>query len=220
MAQRKPPIVPIPACYEDAVLAAVRGKALQHQDELTLLLQWMGQIDPPVDPRVIVEIGTHQGGTLACWAELTTAAVDPLVVAIDLPLGMGGPTEWGGLPTDATIARNLAFAQRYPHVRTILGNSQERGTVAQLDALLAGRPIDLLFIDGDHTYDGVKADYEMYGPLVRSGGVIAFHDVTCSPERAARESLGVDRFFATLPQERHVFSVGWEWGGIGAVRVP
>jgi predicted O-methyltransferase YrrM len=43
--------------------------------------------------------------------------------------------------------------------------------------LLSGRQIDLLFIDGDHTYEGVKKDWEMYSPLVRSGGLIVFHDV-------------------------------------------
>jgi predicted O-methyltransferase YrrM len=43
--------------------------------------------------------------------------------------------------------------------------------------LFEHRPIDLLFIDGDHTFDGVKRDWEMYSPLVRSGGMIVFHDI-------------------------------------------
>jgi predicted O-methyltransferase YrrM len=34
-----------------------------------------------------------------------------------------------------------------------------------------------LFIDGDHTFEGVKKDWEMYSPLVRPGGLIVFHDV-------------------------------------------
>jgi len=37
-------------------------------------------------------------------------------------------------------------------------------------------PIDFLFIDGDHTYAGVRQDWEQYSPLVRSGGLIASHD--------------------------------------------
>jgi len=37
-------------------------------------------------------------------------------------------------------------------------------------------PIDLLYIDADHHYDAIKADYEAWMPLVRSGGTIAFHD--------------------------------------------
>jgi hypothetical protein len=37
-------------------------------------------------------------------------------------------------------------------------------------------PIGLLFIDGEHTYEAVKQDYELYEPRVVSGGVIIFHD--------------------------------------------
>jgi predicted O-methyltransferase YrrM len=42
---------------------------------------------------------------------------------------------------------------------------------------LAGEKADFLFIDGDHTVNGVKADYEMYKEFVRPGGLIAFHDI-------------------------------------------
>jgi hypothetical protein len=44
-------------------------------------------------------------------------------------------------------------------------------------AVLDGELLDFLFIDGDHAYAGVKQDYAMYGPLVRSGGCVAFHDI-------------------------------------------
>lgn len=37
-------------------------------------------------------------------------------------------------------------------------------------------PIDLLFIDGDHEYEGVKLDCNLYLPKVRPGGLAAFHD--------------------------------------------
>lgn len=35
---------------------------------------------------------------------------------------------------------------------------------------------DLMFIDGDHTYEGVKKDFEMYVPLLKDGGLILMHD--------------------------------------------
>ena len=38
------------------------------------------------------------------------------------------------------------------------------------------QPIDLLFIDADHSYEGVSRDYKNWAPLVKSGGFIAFHD--------------------------------------------
>jgi hypothetical protein len=57
----------------------------------------------------------------------------------------------------------------------ILGNSAAPGTVDELKKRLGGWPIDLLFIDGLHTYAGAKADYEIYGPLTKH--LIAIHDI-------------------------------------------
>lgn len=37
-------------------------------------------------------------------------------------------------------------------------------------------PIDILYIDGDHTYQGCKKDYDMFYPFVRKGGLILIHD--------------------------------------------
>ncbi len=47
-------------------------------------------------------------------------------------------------------------------------------------------------IDGDHSYDGVKRDFEMYEPLVGEGKPIAFHDIVPHPQAPACE---VDRFW-------------------------
>jgi len=42
--------------------------------------------------------------------------------------------------------------------------------------------LDFLFIDGNHMYEFVKMDFEMYSPLVRKGGIIAFHDIAENEE--------------------------------------
>ena len=39
------------------------------------------------------------------------------------------------------------------------------------------KEIDVLLIDGDHSYEGVKADYERFEPFVKEGGIILMHDV-------------------------------------------
>lgn len=59
-------------------------------------------------------------------------------------------------------------------VELINGNSHDIETLNQLISKLNGEKIDLLFIDGDHTYDGVINDIEKYIPLVSSGGIIMF----------------------------------------------
>lgn len=35
---------------------------------------------------------------------------------------------------------------------------------------------DLLFIDGDHSYEGAKQDFDLYFPIVKEGGLVVFHD--------------------------------------------
>ena len=57
----------------------------------------------------------------------------------------------------------------------IVGDSHNFETVEKLKTRLAGRPIDLLFIDGDHSYESVKLDYELYGPLTKH--LLAIHDI-------------------------------------------
>ncbi|MFI5208750.1 MAG: class I SAM-dependent methyltransferase, partial [Gemmatimonadales bacterium] len=37
--------------------------------------------------------------------------------------------------------------------------------------------LDFLFVDGDHTWNAVSADFRDYAPLVHAGGIVAFHDI-------------------------------------------
>jgi MMP 1-O-methyltransferase len=38
------------------------------------------------------------------------------------------------------------------------------------------KPVELLFVDGDHNYEAVKSDFELWSPKLLDGGTIAFHD--------------------------------------------
>jgi len=57
----------------------------------------------------------------------------------------------------------------------ILGNSHDKEIIEKVKDRLAGRMIDLTFIDGDHSYDGTKEDYEIYSPMTKH--LVAIHDV-------------------------------------------
>ena len=57
----------------------------------------------------------------------------------------------------------------------ILGDSHDSRTVSRLYRRLERRGIDLLFIDGNHSYESVKKDYEFFEPQTKH--IIAFHDI-------------------------------------------
>lgn len=52
-------------------------------------------------------------------------------------------------------------------------------------------PIDFLFIDGDHTFDGLQADWRSWAPLMSKGGIIALHDSRSTPERPISDAGSV-----------------------------
>lgn len=140
----------------------------QHREEIGGLLARVSALEP----QVIVEIGTRNGGTLCLWAQASPTL--SRLVSIDLPDGIHG----GGYPIQRAKLYQLFVANR-PRcaLHLVRADSQQAATRDQLMRLIEGRPIDFLFIDGDHRFDGVQRDYELYAPLVRAGGLIAFHDI-------------------------------------------
>jgi cephalosporin hydroxylase len=134
-----------------ATEAVGRWGAQQQPAELAGLLALVRPGD------VVVEVGCDAGGVL--WAFQQAGA--GRVIGVDLP------------QAGYSTGRQLD-----PHgAEMVVGDSHTQATHRRLTALLAGQPIDLLFIDADHTYKGVKADVELYRPLVRPGGHLALHDI-------------------------------------------
>jgi predicted O-methyltransferase YrrM len=97
-------------------------------------------------------------------------------------------------------------------------HSHRSDTPDRVASALRGAPLDLLFIDGDHTYNGVKQDFEMYSPFVKSGGIVAFHDIVKHPPET---EVQVDRFWKEIKTEyrnREIIEDPQQgWGGIGVL---
>lgn len=121
----------------------------------------------------IVEIGTARGGLLYCLSQVSDSHAQ--VVSIDLP---GAPECQAFRHAEAAVFASFGGPSR--SVSCIRGDSRDRSTLMQLGEQLHGATIDLLFIDGDHSYDGVRRDFEMYSPLVADDGLIALHDICVS----------------------------------------
>jgi cephalosporin hydroxylase len=59
----------------------------------------------------------------------------------------------------------------------VVGDTFSDTTLTEVKDLLDNEEVDFLFIDANHSYESVKNDYEKFSPLVRKGGIIAFHDI-------------------------------------------
>lgn len=145
-----------------------RLKPNQDRWEITTLAARVREIEP----EVVVELGTRGGGTLLILSQCSRRL--RLLVSIDLPGGIHG----GGYPAPrGKLYREFAGNLPQCRVELLRLDSQAESTVSHLREILGGRAIDFLFIDADHRYEGVRRDFELYSPLVRNGGLIAFHDI-------------------------------------------
>ena len=77
--------------------------------------------------------------------------------------------------------------------RFIYDLSHDTSSVEKVDKLLNGEKLDLLFIDGDHTYKSVLCDWLLYKNFVAKGGIIAFHDCIANDD-----GYGVPKFLKKI----------------------
>ena len=169
----------------------------------------LARIVKKLKPRYILEIGTANGGTLFLWCRL--AMDDATVISVDLP---GGP--FGGGYPKWRIPLYKSFAKEKQRLYLIRASSHDPRTLKNVRRILGENKLDFLFIDGDHTYEGVKKDFEMYVPLVRKGGIVTFHDIVPGPLELVG---GVPKFWNEIKRETKYKNVevvqDWSQGGYG-----
>lgn len=158
-----------------------------------------------------LEIGTDQGGTFAIWSKLSE---DGIRISVDLPHGPFGRHDYNEVERDNYL-RSLGS-----NVTMIWGSSHEEEIKKQVSEKLNGEKVDFLFIDGDHTYEGVKQDYEMYKEFVKPGGWIGFHDIK-DTEFHRNANCRVDQLWNELKGTKLEFlDPTSSYGGIGFIQTP
>lgn len=124
--------------------------------------------------QVTVEIGVAEGGS--AWEAASVMPSDGELYLIDPYLharsSFPGPAE--------IVARRLVKSVARGHVRWV----KDFSTHAVVNWRTA---IDLLFIDGDHTYSGVRGDWDQWSGHVNPGGFIAVHDAHGDAEWTSTE---------------------------------
>ncbi len=116
---------------------------------------------------VIVEIGSFKGRSTVSFG-FGCIGTKKHIYAIDLFEGDGG--DYGNVEFENIFKSNVDRCGLTEYITPIKKNSLEV-------AKHWNKPIDILFIDGSHEYHDVKADFEVFYPHVKKGGIIAFHDI-------------------------------------------
>lgn len=150
---------------------------------------------PKSQPFNVVEIGTKFGGTFYIW-NLINNQPNGLNISIDMEAGIHG-----GVTKEEMDKRDLWFYERFDNCRFIRGNSHDEFILQQLKNALGDQKIDFLFIDGDHTYEGVKKDFEMYSPFLKKGSLVGFHDIIISDHHHERD-VWVGEFWEDLTKSK------------------
>lgn len=110
----------------------------------------MLEVIDQIQPKKILEIGVHTGGGLQSFGQAFPDA------------------ELFGIEIDA----------QYLHFKDFHLFEGDGTTREMIDRVAEFGPYDFIFIDGDHTYNGVKADWENYKDMVAPGGAVGFHDTS------------------------------------------
>jgi predicted O-methyltransferase YrrM len=119
----------------------------------------------------VVEIGVWHGVTTCVLRNAMSSggvlfAVDPY------------PTGRLGFSTQKVIAHNEVRRKTTGRVEWL------QMTGLQASVWMADKPmVDFIFIDGDHSYEGLEGDWYGWAPLVKNGGIIALHDSVSSSTR-------------------------------------
>jgi cephalosporin hydroxylase len=168
--------------------SACRNAANQKWSELSKLVQLLRTLRP----KWVMEVGVCSGGTLALWSHVA----QPTAHLIGMDVEIGSEAE----------QRIRAAMKPTQSLQLVRCDSHDPRASEQIASTLSGNELDFLFIDGDHSYEGVKQDWQTYSAFVRSGGLIAFHDIV--PDYASRFGIrtncdagAVNEFWREIKQE-------------------
>jgi len=140
-----------------------------------------------VRPGLVVETGTHLGGSALFLAHMLDLVGDGEIVSIDVRDDPGRP--------------------EHPRIRYLKGSSADEGVAG---AALAGRPereARLVILDSDHSRDHVLRELELFAPVVSKGSYLIVEDSNVNghpvlPEHGPGPSEAIAEFLAAHPEFR------------------
>jgi hypothetical protein len=160
-----------------------------------------------IRPRTLVELGTQGGLSYFCFCQAVAAyALPTRCFAVDTWAGDAHTDPYGEEVYENVCAHN---AEHYAAFSKLL-----RMRFDEARDEFDSESIDLLHIDGYHTYEAVKHDFEAWYPKVRPAGIVLLHDIT-----ARLRDFGAWRFWAEIEARHECFAFRHGFG-LGVVRKP
>lgn len=147
------------------------------------ILRFLWEAKQKLNIHAICEVGTSLGGTIYLLSK--AAERDARFITIDIA------NDW----RRAAVLKALIGCRQ--HIDVVAGDSSDPATVDTLANLLGEEKLDILFIDGDHSYGAVRCDYELYHRFVKKGGWIAFHDIV--PDYRTRYGIATESVTGGVP---------------------
>lgn len=141
-------------------------------------------------PAAIVELGTYSGSSFAAFCQAVEACASPTrCYGIDL---WEGDIHMGRFEEELYQEISGYVGQHYPGVASLIRKNFN-------DAVhdFADGSVDLLHIDGTHTFEAVSNDFSTWLPKLSERSVVLFHDINVTEQNAgpAARHFGVRRFF-------------------------
>lgn len=158
-----------------------------------------------IRPRLLVELGTHKGLSYFTFCQaMKEHEIDGVCFAVDTFEGDDHTNAYDESVFKAVNAHNREHYHGFSYLMRMFFNEAlqhfDDGTV------------DLLHIDGLHTYEAVSEDFTTWYPKVRPGGIMLFHDV-----EARLKDFGVWRFWDEI-RGRHESFTFHHGFGLGVLR--
>ncbi|GEM_PF-1519716 len=148
-----------------------------------------------LQPSSLLELGTHWGASYFCFCETVNAASIPCrCVAVDSWVGEEHSGSYGEEVFAHVSSYNTAHYAAFSELwRMSFDDAAKR---------VEDGSLDLLHLDGLHSYEAVRHDFDTWWPKLRAGGVMLLHDTHCY-----HEGFGVWKLWAELEAEQsHHFS--------------
>ena len=145
-------------------------------------------LDNQIKPAIAVELGTHYGVSFFAFCEAAEAfAPECFVYAVDCWEGDDHSGKYG----NEVLKKSNHLLKTIKELRLIKSKFE--------DAVPFGRTIDLLHIDGLHTYEAVKKDYETWSGKLRKRNCF-IHDIN------AEKDFGAWKYWQEFKQTKQMMT--------------